>query len=117
MLLPLQKRLGFGNNEIDDFLAKATAVEEAIKGMRDGTVDPATVKIEGIETDEERLEKEVRTGVVSRAGIGPYYWSIRQFSLQMYHFAYPIVSLLLTAEARGAGPAGPRAPGGAGVGA
>jgi uncharacterized alkaline shock family protein YloU len=52
--------LGFGNDDIDEFLAKATAVEEAIKGMRDGTVDPLSVKIAGIETEEEKREKEVR---------------------------------------------------------
>jgi tetratricopeptide (TPR) repeat protein len=32
-------------------------VEAAIRGMRDGTVDPDTIKIEGIDTDEEIAEK------------------------------------------------------------
>ncbi|CAM9252279.1 unnamed protein product, partial [Ectocarpus fasciculatus] len=52
------KRLGIKDSDIDDFLSKADAVEAAIKGMRDGTVDPATVKIEGIDSDEEKAEKE-----------------------------------------------------------
>jgi hypothetical protein len=55
-----QKRTGIKENEIEDFLRKANAVQEAVQGMRDGTVNPDTIKIEGIDTDEEKKEKEVR---------------------------------------------------------
>ena len=49
--------------DIDDFIARANAVDEAIKGMRDGTVDPDKIQIEGIDCDTEdvRAEKEVRS--------------------------------------------------------
>jgi hypothetical protein len=49
------------NSDIDDFIARANAVDEAIKGMRDGTVNPDTIKIEGIDCDtmEVKAEKEV----------------------------------------------------------
>jgi hypothetical protein len=36
-------------------------VEAAIKGLMDGTIKPEDVKVEGIETEEEKMEKEVRT--------------------------------------------------------
>ena len=58
-ILCFQRRLGIKSSDIDDFLNRATAVEEAIKGMRDGTVDPANVKIDGIDTEEELQEKAV----------------------------------------------------------
>ena len=36
-----------------------SAVENAIKGMRDGTLNPDEIKIDGIETDEEKKKREV----------------------------------------------------------
>jgi hypothetical protein len=57
----MQKRLGFKDDDIDDFLSKATAVEEAIKGLRDGTLDPKCIKIAGIDTEDEIREREVAT--------------------------------------------------------
>lgn len=50
--------MGIKKGEIEDFLSKAEAVEAAIKGMRDGTVDPNNIKIEGIDSPEEIAEKE-----------------------------------------------------------
>ena len=56
----LQRRTGVKNEDIDDFLSKASAVEAAIKGLKDGSIDPNNMpKIAGIETDEEKAEKEV----------------------------------------------------------
>ena len=55
-----QRRTGVKNEDIDDFLSKASAVEAAIKGLKDGSIDPNKMpKIAGIETDEEKAEKEV----------------------------------------------------------
>lgn len=56
-----QKRTGVKDSDIDDFVARANAVDAAIRGMRDGTVDPDKIKIEGIDCDtqEVREEKEV----------------------------------------------------------
>lgn len=56
----LQKRTGISDGDISDFLSKATAVEEAVRALRDGTVDPENLKVEGIETEEEKREKEVQ---------------------------------------------------------
>ncbi len=39
--------------------SKATDIEAAVKGLREGTVDPDKIKIEGIETEEEKKKKEV----------------------------------------------------------
>ncbi len=58
-LLNLEKRTGVKNDDIEDFLRKAGDVEAAIKGLRDGTIDPTEeIKIAGIETPEEIAEKE-----------------------------------------------------------
>ena len=55
-----QRRTGVKNEDIEDFLSKASAVEAAIKGLKDGSIDPNKMpKIAGIETDEEKAEKEV----------------------------------------------------------
>jgi hypothetical protein len=55
----LQRRTGIKSSDIDDFTRKASEVEAAIKGMLEGSVNPADVKIEGIDTPEEIAEKEV----------------------------------------------------------
>ncbi len=47
-LLNIEKRTGIKDADIDKFVDKASAVEAAIKGMIDGTVDPNTIKIKGI---------------------------------------------------------------------
>jgi hypothetical protein len=52
----LEKRTGIKDRDIDVFLEKASAVEAAIKGMVDGTVDPSSVKIKGIKSEEEIAE-------------------------------------------------------------
>ncbi len=58
-LLNLEKRTGVKNDDIEDFLRKAGDVEAAIKGLRDGTIDPTEeIKIAGIESPEEIAEKE-----------------------------------------------------------
>ena len=56
-----QRRTGIKNDDIDDFLAKANAVDEAIRGMRDGKVNPDDIKIDGLDcdTEEQKAEKEV----------------------------------------------------------
>lgn len=56
-LLDFERRTGVKNSDIDEFLRKASAVEEAVKGLRDGTVDPENLKVEGIETEEEKKQK------------------------------------------------------------
>lgn len=57
----VQKRTGIKDSEIDDFVSKANAVDAAIRGMRDGTVDPDKIQIDGVDCDsvEVREEKEV----------------------------------------------------------
>lgn len=56
--LDLEKRTGVKNSDIDDFLRKADAVQDAIRGLKDGTLDPTKeIKIEGIETEEEKKSK------------------------------------------------------------
>jgi hypothetical protein len=57
--LDINKRTGTNQADVDDFIRKATAVEEAVRAMRDGTVNPEDVKIDGIDTEEEKQEKEV----------------------------------------------------------
>lgn len=58
-LLDIEKRTGVKNAEVDEFIAKASAVEEAIKGLRDGSLDPSNMpKIKGIKTQEEEEEEE-----------------------------------------------------------
>lgn len=56
--LDMEKRLGIKNSEIDDFLTKADAVQAAIQGLKDGTLDPSKeIEIEGIETEKEKQAK------------------------------------------------------------
>lgn len=55
-----QRRTGVKNEDIDDFVRKATELERAIKGLSDGTLKPEEVKIEGIETEEEKERKKVK---------------------------------------------------------
>ena len=48
------------NADIDEFVEKASAVEALVKGLKEGTVDPDKMpKVAGIETEEERIEREV----------------------------------------------------------
>lgn len=56
--LNLERRTGVKNSDIDDFNDKASAVHDAIQGMLNGTLDPKDVKIDGIDTEEEIIEKE-----------------------------------------------------------
>jgi hypothetical protein len=59
-LLNLERRTGIKDADIDDFIRKATEVENAINGLKEGTIDPSKpIKIEGIETEEEIKLKEV----------------------------------------------------------
>lgn len=46
-------------NDKSDVCLQATEVEAAIKGLLNGTIAPENVKIEGIDTEEEKAEKEV----------------------------------------------------------
>mmetsp|Transcript_35124 Transcript_35124/g.81377 ORF Transcript_35124/g.81377 Transcript_35124/m.81377 type:complete len:1191 (-) Transcript_35124:133-3705(-) len=57
-MLNLEKRTGIKNAEVDDFLRKVNEVQAAITGMTDGTVDPDTVEIEGVETEAQKAKKE-----------------------------------------------------------
>lgn len=59
-LLDLEARTGVREDDISDFLRKTEEVEKAIKGMMDGTVDPGSIKIPGLESEEEKaiLEAE-----------------------------------------------------------
>ncbi len=61
----LQRRTGVKNEDIDDFVRKTTELERAIKGLADGTLKPEDVKIEGIETEEEKEKKKVRVDMCS----------------------------------------------------
>ena len=57
--LNLEKRTGVKDDDIEDFLRKAGDVEAAIKGLRDGTIDPTEeIKIAGIESPEEIAEAQ-----------------------------------------------------------
>lgn len=47
------------DTDIDDFLAKAEAVQKAIKGMTDGTLKPEDVHVEGIKSQKELEAEEV----------------------------------------------------------
>jgi len=42
-----------------EFKSKASKVQQAIKDMLDGKINPEDVKIEGIETEQEKQENEV----------------------------------------------------------
>lgn len=57
-LLDIERRTGVKDGDIDDFLRKANEVEAAIKGMIAGTVDPTTIRIEGLESEEEKAKLE-----------------------------------------------------------
>lgn len=57
-LLDIERRTGVKEDDIDDFLRKANEVEAAIKGMMDGSVDPNSIKIEGLESEEEKAKIE-----------------------------------------------------------
>lgn len=54
-----QKRTGIKERDIEDFVDKADAVQEAIKALRDGTVKPEDVHVDGIDSMEEIARKEV----------------------------------------------------------
>jgi hypothetical protein len=54
-----QRRTGVKNDDIDDFVRKATEVEKALRGLADGSLNPDDVKIAGIESDAEIAQKEV----------------------------------------------------------
>ena len=57
-LLNLERRTGIKNDDIDDFTRKATDVQNAIRDMLDGKIEPENVKIEGIDSPEEVIQKE-----------------------------------------------------------
>ena len=59
-LLNLERRTGVRNEDIDAFVKKATALEEAIRGLRDGTIQPNDIRIEGIDCDSEEVKEEKR---------------------------------------------------------
>ena len=61
-MLDMERRTGIKNHEIDDWVKKTTALEAAIKGMADGTLDPATVSLAkyGIYTEEEQKAEDDR---------------------------------------------------------
>ena len=57
--LDIERRTGVKDVDIDDFLSKASAVEDAVRGLRDGSIDPNNMpKIAGIKTEEEKAEEE-----------------------------------------------------------
>jgi len=49
----------FSRDEIEDFARKAEDIQKAIKDMLDGKIAPEEVRIEGIETEDEKAKKEV----------------------------------------------------------
>lgn len=53
-------------DEIDDFARKAEEVQKAIKDMMDGKIRPEDIKIEGIESEEEKAQKEVSNRMENR---------------------------------------------------
>ena len=57
-LLNFEKRTGVKDDDIDDFIRKASAVEDAIKGMMEGKVAPEDIKIQGLESDEDKAKLE-----------------------------------------------------------
>ncbi|CAM9250109.1 unnamed protein product [Chrysoparadoxa australica] len=57
-LLNFEKRTGIKDAEIEDFIGKVDAVNEAIQGMKDGVLAPEDVKIKGLPTPEELAAKE-----------------------------------------------------------
>jgi len=60
LIKEIQKRTGIKDSEIDEFLAKASALEEAIKNIKDGKFNSEDdINIPGFETEEERNEKYV----------------------------------------------------------
>lgn len=59
-LLNLERRTGIKDEEIDEFTTKADAVQKAIQAMMRGEIKPEDIKIDGIDTDEEIRQKEVR---------------------------------------------------------
>jgi len=61
-MLDMEKRTGIKNSDVDDFLKKATALESAISGIKDGSLDPAKVSLKkyGILTEEEQAEEDAR---------------------------------------------------------
>ena len=44
-LLNFEKRTGVKDKELEDFLSKVDGVQAAIKGMRDGSLDPDKVRV------------------------------------------------------------------------
>lgn len=59
---PVQRRTGVKDTDISDFERKVSDVEKAIKGMMDGSIKPEDVRVEGIESEEEKLQKQVLYG-------------------------------------------------------
>eukprot|EP00607_Mallomonas_marina_P007394 CAMPEP_0182420456 /NCGR_PEP_ID=MMETSP1167-20130531/5277_1 /TAXON_ID=2988 /ORGANISM="Mallomonas Sp, Strain CCMP3275" /LENGTH=975 /DNA_ID=CAMNT_0024596427 /DNA_START=14 /DNA_END=2941 /DNA_ORIENTATION=- len=55
-ILNLEERTGIKDDDINEFLKKVDAVDDAIKGMVSGTVKPEDVRIEGVLTEEEKAE-------------------------------------------------------------
>lgn len=55
----MQRRTGVKDGDISDFERKVNDVEKAIKGMLDGSIKPEDVKVEGIESEEEKIQKQV----------------------------------------------------------
>merc|ERR1719487_2923548 len=51
-------RTGVKDDDIDAFLAKVNETDSLIRGMKDGTVDPRSVRVPGELTDEERRERD-----------------------------------------------------------
>lgn len=54
-----QRRTGVKSEDVDDFVRKADDIQSAIAAMMRGEISPDQVKIQGIDTPEEKAEKEV----------------------------------------------------------
>lgn len=93
-LLNIERRTGIKNDDIDNFLDKvlyyyyyyyhyimfvhqATQVQQAIEGMLNGTVDPDSIKIDGIESEEEKLKKEVSYSISSIIAVIFVRWNVK----------------------------------------
>ena len=61
-MLDMERRTGIKNSDVDDFVKKTTAVQDAITSLVKGDVDPSKISLKkyGILTEEEQKEEDDR---------------------------------------------------------
>ena len=61
-MLDLERRTGVKNSDVDDFVKKTDALQQAISGIVSGELDPAKVSLKkyGILTEQEQAEEDAR---------------------------------------------------------